>query len=122
MEKDLLSMLMPEGLLDRFDVVNLEKGTDAKGMPYLKIHLDEKNILDKAYDGALYESKGFHQAKSIVDFPIRGRYVHLVLRRRRWRSKEDPTQLVSNDLSFLAEGTKMTRELAAFLKGTGGNP
>ena len=120
METELLRMILPEGLLDYFDIENIDRGTEKDGKPFIRIHLTEKNNLRSVPDPQQYESKGFHKAKSLTDFPIRGQMVYLTIKRRRWRHKKDPSQIVCNDHSFLAEGTKLTRELSAFLKGTGG--
>lgn len=113
-------MILPEGLLDYFDIEGIDRGTEKDGKPFIRIHLTEKNVLRDVPDPAQYESKGFHKAKSLTDFPIRGQMVYLTIKRRRWRHKKDPSVIVCNDHSFLAEGTKLTRELSAFLKGTGG--
>lgn len=116
MEHDLLSHFFPEGLLDWFEVTGFEQGQDGSIKGFYKIQLTEKNRLPEGYSESNYESKGFFEPKSILDFPIRGRTVYLVIKRRRWRSKTDPSMSLSSDLSFLAEGTKMTAELADFLK------
>ena len=86
------------------------------------IYLDEKNILPSGYNIAEYESKGFFNSKYIQDFPIRGKAVYLVIRRRRWRLKLNATEEISTDCSFIAEGSKLTSELSDFLKGTGRDP
>ena len=121
MEKQLIELVLPEGLLDYFEVEAVKTGVNSEEEPSLRIYLTEKNIIPKGYDASEYESKGFFDPKTISDFPIRGRFVYLVIKRRRWRHKTDPNRIIFNDYSFLAEGTKMTRDLAAFLKGAGRN-
>ena len=86
------------------------------------IYLDEKNILPRDYDSNEFESKGFYERALIQDFPIRGKAVYLGIRRRRWRNKTDKSIEVKSDYSFIAEGSKLTVELSAFLKGTGRDP
>ena len=86
------------------------------------IYLEEKNKLPSGYDSQEYESKGFFSQKYIQDFPIRGKAVYLVLKRRRWRLKADPSQELSTDCLFITEGSKITQELSDFLKGTGRDP
>ena len=83
------------------------------------IHLEEKNILPKGYVRSSYHSKGFYQEKTIQDFPIRGKAVYLVIKRRRWRDKQIRSKEIKSDYSFIAEGSKLTQELSDFLKGTG---
>jgi hypothetical protein len=41
---------------------------------------------------------------------------------RRWRNKTEPNHIVQNDYSFIADGAKLTNEIAAFLKSTGRDP
>ena len=81
--------------------------------------MDEKNIFPKEYNSSEYESKGFYEQKVVQDFPIRGKAVYLCIRRRRWRCKVNKSKEVRSDYSFIAEGSKLTVELSAFLKDTG---
>src|SRR5690625_1993173 len=120
MEKEFLRMILPEGLLDHFDITGIDKGTESDGKPFLRVHLTEKNDLRDVGGPKQYESKGFHKSKTLTDFPIRGQFVYLEIKRRRWRHKKDPRRIVSNDYSLLAKGTKLTRELSDFLKDTRG--
>ncbi len=83
------------------------------------IYLDEKTILPKDYDSNEFESKGFYEQALIQDFPIRGKAVYLGIIRRRWRNKNDKSIEVKSDYSFIAEGSKLTIELSAFLIDTG---
>ena len=83
---------------------------------FYELHLEELNQL-RGYDVGQYESKGFTEV-TVQDFPLRGKDVFLVIKRRRWRNKSNPGEVVRNDYSYIAEGSKLTRELAVFLKGT----
>lgn len=85
------------------------------------IYLTEKNELPSGYPKSDFESKGFYCSKTIQDFPIRGKAVYLIIKRRRWRHKLSKQELKS-DYSFIAEGSKLTQELSDFLKGTGRDP
>jgi hypothetical protein len=85
------------------------------------IELAEKNNLPKNYNRLNYESKGFYPEKTIQDFPIRGKTVYLVIKRRRWREKQSRIEIKS-DYSFTTEGSKLTIELSDVLKDTGQEP
>lgn len=123
MEKEMAQLLLPAGMLDHFEVVLVSREEDSKDKyPVIKIHLEERNNPPSGYVRGELESKGFYQAKQVQDFPIRGKRVFLSIKRRRWRLTSDKNQSISNDYSYLTQGTKMTRELSDFLKGTGGNP
>jgi len=63
----------------------------------------------------------FLPATRVQDFPIRGKAVYLLIRRRKWRHKETKKE-IRNNYSFIAEGSRLTQELSAFLKGTGRDP
>jgi hypothetical protein len=121
--KEILSSFLPSGLLDHFQIIDFkELGHIATKTDSYYLFLEEKNQLPSGYDSTLYESKGFYEEKTIQDFPIRGKAVYLVVRRRRWRLKSDPKSIIQNDYSFIAEGVKLTQEVADFLKGTGRDP
>ena len=102
--EDLVKLFLPEGLLDFFELVKVESKSD-----YI-IYLDEKNLPPQSD----CVSKGFYSSIKVQDFPIRGRAVYLVLRKRKWLNKSG--QLVNNSWELAAKGTRMTKELAAFLK------
>jgi hypothetical protein len=110
----LLRAILPDVLIDNFDVVNYEK-TDTR----FDIWLDEKKVMmreDKKYSNVI--SHGFGEYHSIQDFPIRGRAAYLHVRKRKWLDKDtgeifsydwelsefDETRLNSEFVSFLKEG------------------
>ena len=120
--KELLSLFLPEALLNHFDIEFTQELGEVKHKRMIyHIHLTEKNELPIGYDNNQYESKGFYKPKIIQDFPIRGKAVYLVIKRRRWRNKTTKQELKS-DYTFIAEGSKLTQELSDFLKGTGRDP
>lgn len=123
MAEHFISHFLPSGILAYFVI------TDIKELGYVKekqdsfyVYLEEKNKLPSGYCATDYESKGFAKEKIIQDFPIRGRALFLVLRRRIWRLKSDKNKTVKNDFSFLTEGSNLSKELTDFLKDTGGDP
>jgi hypothetical protein len=77
--------------------------------------LEERNELPEQYDKNKYESNGFHKEISVQDFPLRGKAMYLLIKRRRWRHKETG-HLIERDWHLVAEGTRITQEFAAFLK------
>jgi len=116
----LLSLILPEDLLLYFDMVNFQElGDISVKKDCLHIYLEEKNQLPKDYSESDYQSKGFSNSKQVQDFPIRGKAVYLHIKTRRWRDKKTKSKQIRNDYSFIAEGSKLTVDLSAFLKGTG---
>ena len=123
MEKELLGYLLPEGLLEYFTITSVEElGDISTKRMVLQIELEEINTLPTGYDPSMYESKGFYPIKIIQDFPIRGKAVYLAIKRRRWRHKERKNEVIHNDYSLVADGSKLTQELSDFLKDTGRYP
>lgn len=123
MEIAIFSQFLPQDLLNHFTLVDFkELGDLTTKKDCLYFYLDEKNSLPAGYSDSEYESKGFYKRIAIQDFPIRGKAVYLCIKRRRWRMKGDKTQEIKSDYTFIAEGSKLTNELSAFLKGTGRDP
>ena len=119
MDKEIISNFLPEGLLVHFTIADvLILGDVGSKKMYFEIYLEERNEILGEYDKAQYESKGFTEI-TIQDFPIRGKAVYLKIKRRRWRHKQRPAEIIRNDFSFVAEGSGFTKELSDFLKGTG---
>jgi hypothetical protein len=122
METGFIRYFLPEELIAHFEISSVkELGELTSKKMILEIHLEEKNELPIGYPKAEYESKGFSSESRIQDFPVRGKAVYLVIKRRRWRHKETKKDIVC-DYSFIAEGSKITSELSVFLKGTGRDP
>jgi len=118
MDKDALKLFFPPELLEYFEIVLVhELGHVEAKEDFIEVVFEEKNILPPVYSASEFESKGFYD-KQIQDFPIRGKAVFLKIRRRIWRHKLTK-ETITNDFTFMAEGTKFTAELAAFLKEIG---
>jgi len=123
MEKEIVRFILPEDILKYFDIIKVEElGEVSTKRMVLQIELEEKNRIPEGYDSEQYESKGFYPIKIIQDFPIRGKAVYLAIKRRRWRNKTNKKEIIHNDYSIIAEGSKITRELSDFLKDTGRDP
>ena len=111
MQEDGYGLLLPEGLLDYFQILKVDEN------PFeVKIYLEEKNNINLDSSLVKYESKGFYPSVLVNDFPIRGRRLLLDIRRRRWINK-DTGDYVDRDFHIVAEGTRMTQEFTSFLKG-----
>lgn len=116
-------MLLPTDLLEYFEVISVkELGEISTKKMVFHIQLEEKNQLPKSYNHSDYQSKGFYPEKIIQDFPVRGKALYLNIKRRRWRSKDKTLSDIKSDYSFISAGSKLTKELSDFLKGTGRYP
>ena len=109
----LASVVLPEEILDRFEITDVSRTSTE-----IHIRLDEK--MDKRLcEDSNYESKGFLSPVSVTDFPIRDHKVILLIRRRRWTDKRNGSSFVL-PVEVAAEGTRYSKEFAAFLKETYG--
>lgn len=115
----LLQQLFPQELFQYFSISHHEILCSVENkQEYWLIDFEEKNELPSGYSSFEYESKGFMESKLIQDFPLRGRAVYLRIKKRRWRHK-NTNAIIKRDFSFMADGSKFTKELSDFLKGTG---
>ena len=105
----LAQVVLPQEVLSYFDIVKIES-SDTE----ILIHLDER-IPDKLKDKDSIDSKGFLPPVHITDFPIRDHKVILVIRRRRWLDSRTGKSF-SFPLTIAAQGTRYSKEFAAFLK------
>ncbi|WP_455583186.1 ISAon1 family transposase N-terminal region protein [Flavobacterium oreochromis] len=101
---------MPEIIVDYFELISFKKGEEI-----LYLYLRKINSIPKEYSDAKLSSKGFFEEITVQDFPIRGHKVYLHITRRRWLN-EDTRQVVFRNWDLVANGTRRTKEFAAFLK------
>ena len=110
MELNGYRLLLPEGTLDYFDLVDVKESVNE-----VVIYLEEKNIVPEKYTDQDIESKGFYAPVFVQDFPLRGMKVFLNIRRRRWLLNKH-NEYISRNWRMVAEGTRMTQDFASFLK------
>lgn len=110
--KELVSELLPEGILTYFDITALTQ----QETHTLKIHLEEKNIPPEEYQKVAIRANGFLPEIEIKDFPLRTKLVTLCIKRRRWLLVEE-NKKVMRDLNIKTPGTRLTNEFSVFLKG-----
>jgi hypothetical protein len=120
MENDYLKMLaqvvLPAQILEYFVVTGVEQTSTE-----IHIGLDEQ-MNEKLSNDENIESKGFMEAVSVTDFPIRDHKVILKIRRRRWLdTRTGKSFTLPIDLDVVAKGTRYSKEFGAFLKETYGD-
>ena len=130
MENDYLSMLasivLPTQILDYFSIVGISQTSTEIHISLdetteIHISLDEKMRPELSKD-VHFESKGFMEAVSVTDFPIRDHKVLLKIRRRRWTdTRTGKSFSIPIDLDVVAKGTRYSKEFGAFLKETYGD-
>ena len=109
---DILREVLPTEIVDNFDIVRYEKTDDR-----FDIWFDEKKIQedsDARNDDII--AHGFGDYKVIQDFPLRGRFTHLHLRKRKWLDKSTGEIFSYSIDTSEYEGTRLNAEFVAFLK------
>ena len=102
-------LFLPSGILDYFIITKVVQQEEN-----IHIYLEELNNKPEEYSKIPLYSKGFFEEIKVQDFPIRGKEVFLFIKRRRWVDKEG--KIVYRNWELVAQGTRMTKEFAAFLK------
>jgi hypothetical protein len=87
--KELIEIFLPEGIMEYFDYMGYERKSREEVKPYgeFTIILEEKNVVPKIpeeYRDRKIRQKGFKEIR-VDDFPVRGRKVKLLLKRRVWQ-------------------------------------
>lgn len=88
---ELLKLLLPEIIIDYFELTSYKKGEEI-----LHLYLKEINLIPKEHRAHKLSSKGFFDQMTVQDFPIRGHQVYLHITRRRWFN-EDTGKVVFRD-------------------------
>jgi hypothetical protein len=116
----LLQELFPREIIDYFEITGFTILCSIEiKQEYWLIDFEEKSEVPIGYNVKEYESKGFMESSLIQDFPIRGKGVYLRIKKRRWRNK-NTKEIIKRDFSFIADGSKFTKELSDFLKDASG--
>lgn len=110
----LAQLILPSEILSNFEVVRVEEEASL-----IRIYLDE-SVKAEYKENPEIESKGFCEAVTIRDFPIRDKGVDLIVRRRKWYDKQN-NRYFSDSYDLKAEETRYSKEFAAFLKGVYGD-
>ena len=116
--QELAELLLPEGILAHFDYAGYtRKKNDESSYDEITITLVEKNTvptLPLEYQNKQVRQKGFKEI-SINDFPVRGKKVKLLLRRRVWQI-EGTEELYKKEIVTTYPGTKLEKEFAFFFE------
>jgi transposase len=106
---DLSSLILPQEILDQFALIRFEESP-----AQVDLYLDELSLRPEG--NGIYVSRGFTPYSTVQDYPLRGRAVYLHIRRRRWQ-EQSTGDIIVRRLAIAHEGTRLSREFAAFLKG-----
>ena len=112
--EDMIWEFLPKGLKGVFEIVRVER----TGGAAFHVWMDE--IRQKAYEdrkNLQIVGKGFTDYCTIQDMPIRGLPTMLHMRKCKWLDK-DTGEIFSYDIDYEdEEGTRLSAEFVAFLKG-----
>lgn len=108
----LLRHLLPEELLEYFDLVSIQEPNTKE----LNLYLDEKKAPPPEHNDKSLISYGFDEPLKVQDFPLRKKSVYLIVRRRKWQEK-GTGKIYSRSWDITAGGSSYSKEFAVFLKG-----
>jgi transposase len=108
--ESILKLIMPDFLVAHFAIKKIEQEGSR-----INLYLEEKSSIPEELQSLDLIGHGFHNQSTIKDFPLRGKQVYLLVKRRRWLNRETK-EIVSRDWKEVAKGTKMTNDFATFLK------
>jgi len=107
----LLGYILPSEFAEYFDLIDV-KEEERNGELLLHLYLDEK--ANRPIGLSDLQPNGFYAESCINDFPIRDHRTVLHVRRRRWKDEEGKSY--SRNWELTAQGTRHSKEFAAFLK------
>ncbi len=107
---ELTECLLPEDMVEYFDVVKVEKTKET-----LDVTLEEPDKGVAGYASEQLRPNGFYEESTVRDYPVRGRKMTFHVRRCRWVEVETGKS-VSKRWDIVAEGTRFSKEFAAFFK------
>lgn len=119
-EINVLSLLLPEGILEWFEATKIEEKvndsakTDLEKRLYpkmLHVYLDERHSEEASEKGL--RPNGYTEAVTVSDYPVRNRKLMLHVRRRRYQDRTGRNVLL-NKYKASEDGTKMTVEYGIF--------
>ena len=105
MGTNLLQFILPEELLEYFELTDSQKTSDS-----YTFYLSEKNIYPKEYIGQKLQFKGFFDEETVRDFPLSGKACYLKIKRRKWLN-EGTGEIVYRNWELVANGTRGTPSL-----------
>lgn len=103
--------MLPEEMVEYFEVVKVEKTAQT-----LDVTIEERDKGVDGYADGRLRPNGFYEESTVRDYPVRGRKMTFHIRRRRWIDTQTGKS-VSKRWDIAAEGTRYSKEFAAFLKG-----
>lgn len=117
----MISFMLPEGMLDYFELVNMREEEkkesnnelDVLFRNELHIYLDERD--NRSVDELGLKPKGFTDETIFKDYPVRDRKVVLHVRRRRYVDADGRNIILCN-YPLKAPGTEISVEFGAFFK------
>lgn len=107
----LAKVFLPSEMTEFFDLTDV-RTDEYGGEPRVHVYLDEKEVAPEGCPAA--SPNGFYEESCMNHFPISEYRTILHVRRRRWKDAEGKS--ISKNWQLVAEGTRYSKEFAAFLK------
>ena len=112
---ELARLILPSGFVENFKIIGITSNDSD-----VEISLDEFDNLPDERQSHKIESKGFLDAVTVRDFPLRDKRVNFRVRRRKWYD-HTTDEYFTNTYDTVYKGTRYSKEFAAFLKALPGD-
>lgn len=112
---EVLKTVFADVITDNFEFTDYKESDST-----LEYWLDEREYMSREDNKkGTIRPYGFTEAKTLQDFPIRGRGVYLHVRRRKWIDRSTGEIFTYSYEDLTESGTKLSPEFVAFLKVPG---
>lgn len=105
---ELAECLLPEELVEYFEVVKVDKTKDT-----LDVTIEERDRWVDGYEDGQLRPNGFYEESTVRNYPVRGRKMTFHVKRRRWIDTETDKS-VSKRWDIVAEGPASLKSLRLF--------
>ena len=112
---ELARLILPSGFVENFKITSISSNNSD-----IEISLDEFDTIPEERESHRLESKGFLDAVTVRDFPLRDKRVNFKVRRRKWYD-HTTGEYFTNSYDTVYKGTRYSKEFAAFLKAIPGD-
>ncbi|NRT15972.1 hypothetical protein HNP99_002332 [Flavobacterium sp. 28A] len=98
-----MKFITPDFLIENFEIVSTINSEEN-----LHLYFEEKIKPPKEFDALELVPKGFLYEITIQNFPLRGKFVYLHIKLRRWTNKATG-EIIKRDWQLVAKGIYMTQ-------------
>ncbi|MCD4790415.1 MAG: hypothetical protein K8R37_10470 [Bacteroidales bacterium] len=112
--KTLLNLIAPKEIAKNFELIDIKE----KSRLIELIFEEQRDKIPHELSGKEAVLDGFCNQLSLQAFPLKGKRIYLIIKRRRWKEPGNPSgKHYSNHYDLHYKGMQTTKEFGDFLKG-----